>query len=1034
MFTLVSSILAPCRDDGLYYGRFSGFKETAPVSDDDPAETDDMQNTKIGMEEDPEYMISYVFAQAGAADGIGKLPEDVLDLLPDPAYGKTGETVKPEDPAQTIIGSWVFLGWEPGSQIIDGQDIVFSGLWKNADHVLETYVNTLMYKAASVLYSGFGTIAWGLHSKGGYTGTYNFLLGGEQSYCLQADKTVPAAGSVYNYAGEDNSKLAEIIGKGTYYGMSPGAIQATLWNYLKSDKTYAWVDSGENVDYDSRYYSASGQTCSIEVYSPGNSSYQKQGKPEPCPDPVTGKIQIIKQPVETDFDYVNKCPNNYSLAGAEYGIFKDIECTDRAALLKTKSNGKTSEKELKPGTYFVKELKPSPGFQLDENVYTAKVVVSKTAKVESYEPPLNDPFNVLLYKENARDREDVSFLEEAEFTLKYYDTQKDSLENIRPVYTWVFRPIINQDLKAEVLFDAQHFLRGDDLLLDENGEFFIPIGTFTIEETKAPRTFARDENIYIGHIVYDNGTVYTQFNGGQQLQNDDQILVQSENKQAVIITVQKIDAETGEASPQGFASLEDAQFLVSRLNEESGNKETVGTIVTDSNGKGSLSKDSEGIDLLPGIYFIKETKAPDGYLVNEEEFRIDALIQEENTAVFEYITEVEEQVTETVISKKDSEGNYLPGAQLELIDENGLPVFSWTTKDTPEIIKGLTYGKRYTVHEKKTPDDSVYAYAEDIEIVPDNGKEDHTIVDGIVAIRTTAGFGNTADKTHVADGTVVIKDRVSYEWLYPGKRYLLKGQLIDKSTEKKLMETEMEFIPESTHGTVYVDFMIDLEGYDDRDFVVFEELYLTDENGQSRSVVSHKDLNDPDQTVHIERLYRAEMVLYKTNTKKTVKLNGALFHIETKRIRSDGTLCKQDLGTFITGGIYLEKDEPFCFYLSEDPQMKNDVQVFDSRFDSGTGKHIFSTTLLEEGVYYGKTDTEDEIKEYRIRKGSIILSGQPENTEITYTETAAPKGYFIDKKPFTVNVGSDYTLETIENYRTNIAIILPDTGIERDKL
>ena len=1028
MFTLVSSTLTPCREERFHQnrfyasfdGRFSEEADTEEVSLPEPAE-----------EEERTYSVSYIFSQAGAYDGIGKLPEEVLELLPDPVSGiNENETVTPEDPAARTIGSWIFLGWEPKSQTIRDQDVTFSGLWKNTDHVSEIFKNTVMYKATSVLYSGFGTIAWGLHSRGGYTGTYNFLLGGEQSYCIQTDKTVPAAGSIYNYIGEDTSKIAEIISKGTYYGMSPGAIQATVWNYLKSDKTYAWVDSGENVDYDSKYYSAPGQTCSIEVYSPGNTNYQKQGKPEPCPDPVTGKLQIKKHPADTDFDYIKNCPNNYSLAGAEYGVYKNMECTDRVALLKTKNSGKTNEKELKPGTYYVKELKPSPGFQLDENIYTAKVTLSKTTVVDSYEPPLNDPFKMVLYKENARNRDDVSFLEEAEFTLKYYDTQKDDVENIRPSYTWVFRPIINEDLKAEVLFDADHYLKGDELLLDENGSFFIPIGTFTIEESKAPSTFARDENIYLGHIIYENGSVSTEFQGTQDLQVNGQFITQSENKQAIILSVQKFDKETQETVAQGFGSLENAVFSVSRLNEESGNKEKVGTIITDRDGKGSLSRDENGEELLPGIYYIQETEASDGYLVNGEEFQVEAYIREENTAVFEYSVEIEEQVTEIVVTKKDSLGNYLEGAELEILDEDGKSVYSWISSDEPQVIKGLAFGKTYTIRERKTPDDSVYAYAGDLEIIIDENRREYEIINGIVAIHTSASFADTKNKNHVADGITQITDTVTYEWLYPGKKYRLIGQLINKESKEVLMENSLEFVPENTHGSANVDFWIDLEGHDEQDFVVYEELYLENEEGQLQLIISHKDLNDPEQTVRIDRLYRTEMVLYKTNTRKTVKLNGALFHVTSRRIRNDGSLCEKDLGTFITGGIYLEKKEPFSFYLSQDSYMKNEVQTFDSRLNRD-GMYIVSITSLEDGTYYGKTDLEDDIEEYPVSKGAIILKGQAEETEITYTEIAAPKGYYIDKKAYTVNVGSDHSLEKIENYRTNIAIILPETGIER---
>ena len=63
-----------------------------------------------------------------------------------------------------------------------------------------------------------------------------------------------------------------------------------------------------------------------------------------------------------------------------------------------------------------------------------------------------------------------------------------------------------------------------------------------------------------------------------------------------------------------------------------------------------------------------------------------------------------------------------------------------------------------------------------------------------------------------------------------------------------------------------------------------------------------------------------------------------------------------------------------------------------------------------------------------IAKGTIFLPEQEEDTEITFTEIAAPTGYVKDGKPFTMTVGHDYTVERVENYRSNYFPYVPVTG------
>lgn len=78
---------------------------------------------------------------------------------------------------------------------------------------------------------------------------------------------------------------------------------------------------------------------------------------------------------------------------AEYGIYRDKACTDRAAVVTIGENGKGSVK-LKTGTYYAKEIKAPTGYALDSTVYTitpgsntvyedyltGKITVNKTAE------------------------------------------------------------------------------------------------------------------------------------------------------------------------------------------------------------------------------------------------------------------------------------------------------------------------------------------------------------------------------------------------------------------------------------------------------------------------------------------------------------------------------------------------------------------------------------------------------------------------------------------------------------------------------
>ena len=114
-------------------------------------------------------------------------------------------------------------------------------------------------------------------------------------------------------------------------------------------------------------------------------------------------------------------------------------------------------------------------------------------------------------------------------------------------------------------------------------------------------------------------------------------------------------------------------------------------------------------------------------------------------------------------------------------------------------------------------------------------------------------------KTKVSSHTIKpnndakLVDTLTYTNLQVGKEYEVRGKLIDKATgqpiliDGKEVEVVKKFVPETTNGTVDIEFNFNAEKVEGKDIVVFEEVYL-----DGKLVAEHKDLNDSNQTFHVE--------------------------------------------------------------------------------------------------------------------------------------------------------------------------------------
>lgn len=230
--------------------------------------------------------------------------------------------------------------------------------------------------------------------------------------------------------------------------------------------------------------------------------------------PHDGSIQIKKASENPDITEGNDC---YSLAGAEFSIYSDAECTDLLTTLVTDENGDTDKytvyniPEGETRTLYYKETKAPKGFLLNDEVKSITIEGEGTWGGGLYDVPETDPVTILLRKVN-KDTGGVSngdgTLAGAKYVVKYYDTDKTTdpaKDGLEPKYTWK----VQTDKNGRVnLRKTESYIGGDDLIIVDGAVVF-PNGTITIQEYEAPTGYLIDDTLFVRNLfnkkVYING-------------------------------------------------------------------------------------------------------------------------------------------------------------------------------------------------------------------------------------------------------------------------------------------------------------------------------------------------------------------------------------------------------------------------------------------------------------------------------------------------------------------------------------------------
>ena len=200
-----------------------------------------------------------------------------------------------------------------------------------------------------------------------------------------------------------------------------------------------------------------------------------------------GWIDLVKKSANEDITNDNGCYDN---EGAVYGIYSDGVKVDE---ITTDKNGYAKSSILPVGNYTVKEITASTGYDLDENTYNVTVVKDQTVRADSNETPGNDPIGIEIVKNDAETKgmpQGDATLEGAKFTVKYYNgyyTKNNLPKNA--TRTWVLQTKKQKDGKYKCLLLNSYKVSGDDFYLDDSGVPILPLGTISIEETKAPKGY-----------------------------------------------------------------------------------------------------------------------------------------------------------------------------------------------------------------------------------------------------------------------------------------------------------------------------------------------------------------------------------------------------------------------------------------------------------------------------------------------------------------------------------------------------------------
>lgn len=521
------------------------------------------------------------------------------------------------------------------------------------------------------------------------------LKGGLGIYKRSADKDVYTGGSGYTLFGAEYG----IWKDGSNRNGNPDYTMVT--GSYSDDCTFAHIDdlplgvywvretkAPSGYDLDRADHGGHGAGWfKFNVTANKTSSQNTQNSYDP---PKSGSVSLIKSSSLPDITNGNPM---YSLAGAEYQLYnKDNNKLIRT--LRTDAAGKASAQKIPLGNYYLIESKApdsqskNPHYGLDKTKHNFSITSSNyntTVSVQSKEPPISDPGTIVITKKlDHGSAAHMPPLTGTEFTVKYYATLDKANYASTPVTReWVFgvqwyEP--KQDYR--LTFNEDYFVRGDALYYGSSGYVTLPIGTYTIQETKAapgyeiegtityvpndPATGLPQRDPVTGDVVKVTQSVADLF-VTQVTDTHSGIGIMVDNvsmtNEATPIKLKIVKMDTDQRPLQGvkfkIESVSNPDFKFEYDPEQISNAH--GEIVFD--------------DLEPGDYVITETKTADGNMLLKDPIKVSVPMK----MTAEQVADNNVDVNAPSV-KKGADGMYY------------VYEFTYNVTNTPNVIMPMTGG------------------------------------------------------------------------------------------------------------------------------------------------------------------------------------------------------------------------------------------------------------------------------------------------------------------------------------------------------